>query len=323
MPGRLALQDAPVTVSSITRGNLTGGRNILARLREMQGDFSASEQKLAALVLAQAAQVTRMSLAVFASEAAVSQPTAIRFCRALGCDGFPDFKIRLAQALMIGQPFVHGEIGIGDKLADIANKIFASSIATLELMRSQLDLEVVERVVEAILKAPRIELFANGLSSVAAIDAQQKLMRLGVPTIHHLDNHLQRMSAATLKPGDVALGFAYTGRVLDVLLTAKMVRQQGATLISFTRSDSLLAHISDIVVGIYTLENTFVYAPMTTRLAHLAVVDVIATAVAQRSGPDGMKLIKRVKGALKDEWMLGAELPDWVGVRDDEMDDNE
>ena len=324
MPGRLAVQDAGTT-NRPTRGILAGGRSILARLREMQDDFSTSEQKLAALVLARAAQVTRMSLAVFATEAAVSQPTAIRFCRALGCDGFPDFKIRLAQSLMIGQPFVHGEIGMGDKLDDIANKIFASSIDALELMRSQLDLEVVERVVEAILKAPRIELFANGLSSVAAIDAQQKLMRLGVPTIHHPDNHLQRMSAATLKPGDVALGFAYTGRVRDVLLTAKMVRQQGATLISFTRSDSLLAEISDIVVAIDTLENTFVYAPMTTRLAHLAVVDVIATAVAQRSGPEGVKLIKRVKGALKDEWMLGAELPDWVGVRDDEdeMDDDE
>ena len=31
------------------------------------------------MVLAQSAQVTRMSLAVFATEAAVSQPTAIRF----------------------------------------------------------------------------------------------------------------------------------------------------------------------------------------------------------------------------------------------------
>ena len=148
-------------------------------------------------------------------------------------------------------------------------------------------------------------------------------MRLGVPTIDHPDNHLQRMSAATLKPGDVALGFADTGRVRDVLLTAKMVRQQGATLISFTRSNSPLARISDIVVGIDTLENTFVYAPMTTRLAHLAVVDVIATAVAQRSGRDGMKLIKRVKGALKDEWMVGTELPDWVGAKDDDGDDDE
>jgi RpiR family transcriptional regulator, carbohydrate utilization regulator len=316
------LQDTGIAGRPISRGNLTGGRNIIAQLRDQRSALSTAEQKLATFALAEAARVTRMSLAAFAAEASVSQPTAIRFCRALGCDGFPDFKIRLAQALMIGQPFVHGEIGTGDSLDVIANKIFASSIDALELIRAQLDLDVVERAVDAILKAPRIELLANGLSSVAAIDAQQKFMRLGVPTIHHLDNHLQRMSSATLKPGDVAICFAYTGRVRDALLTAKMVRQQGATLISFTRTDSLLARISDIVIGIDTLENTFVYAPMTTRLAHLAVVDVIATAVALRSGPEGVKLIKRVKGALKDEWMLGEDIPEWVGARDDDEDED-
>jgi RpiR family carbohydrate utilization transcriptional regulator len=314
------LHETGIAKRPISRGNLAGGRNIIVQLRDQRSSFSSAEQKLAVLVLAEAARVTRMSLAVFAAEASVSQPTAIRFCRALGCDGFPDFKIRLAQALMIGEPFVHGEIGIGDGLDVIASKIFASSIDALELIRAQLDLDMVERAVDAILKAPRIELFANGLSSVAAIDAQQKFMRLGVPTIHHLDSHLQRMSSATLKPGDVAIGFAYTGRVRDVLLTAKMVRQQGAMLISFTRTDSLLARISDIVIGIDTLENTFVYAPMTTRLAHLAVVDVIATAVALRSGREGVKLIKRVKGALKDEWMLGEDIPEWVGAKDDDGD---
>ncbi|MBI3507411.1 MAG: SIS domain-containing protein [Proteobacteria bacterium] len=292
--------------------------DILVRLREIGPQHSASESKLAALVLAEAARVTRMSLATFAVEADVSQPTAIRFCRMLGCDGFPDFKIRLAQALMVGQPFVHGEIGAGDGLGTVADKIFASSIDALQLIRTQLDLDAMERAVHALANAPRIELFGNGLSSVTAIDANQKFMRLGVPTIHHVDNHLQRMSAATLKPGDVAIGFAYTGRVRDVLLTAKMAVQQGATLISVTRSDSPLAAISSIVIGVDTLENTFVYAPMTTRMAHLAVVDVLATAVALRSGPEGMKQIKRVKGALKDQWMLGGETPGWVGAKDDE-----
>ena len=97
------MHDTGVARRPISRSNLTGGRNIIVQLRDQQLAFSAAEQKLAALVLAEAARVTRMSLAVFAAEASVSQPTAIRFCRALGCDGFPDFKIRLAQALMIGQ----------------------------------------------------------------------------------------------------------------------------------------------------------------------------------------------------------------------------
>ena len=62
MAGKLAVRDAPVTNRPIARSNLTGGRNILAQLRETDGGFSVSEQKLAALVLAQTAQVTRMSL---------------------------------------------------------------------------------------------------------------------------------------------------------------------------------------------------------------------------------------------------------------------
>lgn len=298
----------------------TAGRTILNRLRDIQRGLSPSEAKIAALVLAESSRVTRMNLATFASEANVSQPTAIRFCRMLGCDGFPDFKIELAQALMVGQPFVHGEIGAADGIATVADKIFASSIDALQLVRSQLDLDAVERAVAAISKASRIELFGNGLSSVTAIDASQKFMRLGVPTIHHVDNHLQRMSAATLKPGDVAIGFAYTGRVRDVLMTARMVVDQGATLITVTRSDSPLARLSTIVLGVDTLENTFVYAPMTTRLAQLAVVDVLATAVALRAGPPGLRTIKKVKRALKDQWLLGKGLPEWLdgGEEDDE-----
>jgi RpiR family carbohydrate utilization transcriptional regulator len=219
---------------------------------------------------------------------------------------------------MVGQPFVHSEIRAEDGLDAVADKIFSSSIDTLQLIRAQLDLTAIDLAVTAIANASRIELFGNGLSSVAAIDASQKFMRLGVPTIHHTDNHLQRMSAATLKPGDVAIGFAYTGRVRDAVLTAKTAVQQGATLITVTRSDSPLARISDIVIGVDTLENTFVFAPMTTRIAHLAVVDVLATAVALRSGPAGMKQIKKVKGALRDQWLLGKEMPEWTGAADDD-----
>jgi len=52
-------------------------------------------------------------------------------------------------------------------------------------------------------------------------------------------------------------------------------------------------------------------------MAHLAVVDVLATAVALRSGSEGMKQIKRVKGALKDQWTRG-DAPGWAGAKYEE-----
>lgn len=62
------------------------------------------------------------------------------------------------------------------------------------------------------------------------------------------------------------------------------------------------------MIGVDTLEDTFVDAPMMTRLAHLVVIDVLATAVALRSGPQGLAVIRRVKGALRDEWLITPEL---------------
>ncbi|WP_270934861.1 SIS domain-containing protein [Falsiroseomonas oryzae] len=283
---------------------------VIERIRAALPGLSRSYQALARLVLDRPETVTRMSLAAFADAAQVSQPTVIRFCRHVGCDGFPDFKISLAQAMMIGLPYVHSEIGEGDDLPGMADKIFGSAIATLRGIREGLDLRTVARAVEAIAAARRIELFGTGLSGVAAMDANQKFMRLGVPTVLHLDSHLQRMAAVTLTPADVAIGFSYTGQIRDMVRTATLARERGATVIAVTRPRTAFARVAHIVIAVDTPEDTFVYAPMTTRLAHLAVVDLLSTAVAVRAGPGGVATIQRVKTAVRDQWLSPDETAD-------------
>ncbi|WP_372618160.1 SIS domain-containing protein [Falsiroseomonas sp.] len=280
---------------------------ILARIRAAAPGLTPSFRAVARVVSERPGAVTRMSLSTFAGAAEVSEPTAIRFCRHFGCKGFPDFKISLAQAMMTGLPYVHGEIGPGDELPAMADKIFGAAVDTLKTIREALDLSAVARAVEAIAAARRIELFGSGLSSVAALDANQKFMRLGVPTVLHADSHLQRMAAVTLAPGDVAIGFSYTGQLRDVVRIATLARERGATVIVVTRARSTLARAADIVIPVDTPEDTFVYAPMTTRLAHLAVVDLISTAVALRAGPAGIGVIQRVKTAVRDEWLAAGD----------------
>ncbi len=276
----------------------------LTRLAALKPRLKRSEQKVADFVLREASSIVRMNLATLAMQADVSQPTAIRFCRAVGCDGFPDLKICIAQALASGAPYVHGAIAEDDSLDLITDKVFGSSVETLQQLRGQLDMAAVTRAVDAIARANRIDLIGTGLSSVAAIDAHQKFMRLGVPTVFHPDSHLQRMSAATLKAGDVAVVFSYTGQLRDVARTTELARTQGATVIGLTRTGSAVAQLCTIMIAVDTLENTFVYAPMVTRLAHLVIVDLLATAVALRSGDAGIALIRRVKGAMRDEWLI-------------------
>ena len=58
-----------------------------------------SERKVARLVLKDPLSIINMRIVDLAKRAEVSEPTVVRFCRAVGCHGFQDFKLALAQQL--------------------------------------------------------------------------------------------------------------------------------------------------------------------------------------------------------------------------------
>ncbi|SEF00859.1 transcriptional regulator, RpiR family [Rhizobiales bacterium GAS188] len=277
---------------------------MLDHLRQMRAALTRSEQRVADAVLAAPEAVTRMALTDVARRAAVSEPTILRFSRSLGCSGFPDFKIRLAQSLVAGVPYVHQEVELGDPLDQVVHKIVQSSAKTLIETGAGLDAAVLGQVVAALGAARRIDCYGVGASGIVALDAQQKLMRLGLPTLAYPDTHLQTMSAVTLRPGDVALCFSHTGAIKDTVRSAGVAAASGATVVAVTRSGSPLAAASRHLLAVDTPEDTETYAPMTSRLAHLVVVDILSTAVALAAGADAIAEIRRVKDSLADRRMV-------------------
>ncbi len=273
---------------------------MLDHIRRTKAALRPSEQRVADIVLAAPEAVTRMALTDAARRAAVSEPTIVRFSRSLGCSGFPDFKIRLARSLAAGVPYVHREVELGDPLDKLVHKITQSSAKTLIETGAGLDLAVLKQVVAALAAARRIDCYGVGASGIVALDAQQKLMRLGRPTLAYPDAHLQAMSAATLRPGDVALCFSHTGAIKDTVRSAEVAASSGAMVVAVTRGGSPLAAISHHLLAVDTPEDTEIYAPMTSRLAHLAVVDILSTAVALAAGVDAFAEIRRVKDSLAD-----------------------
>lgn len=285
-----------------------GPAGLLERLARRRAGLSPSEARVADIVLDRPDAVPRMNLAALAGQAGVSEPTVLRFCRSLGVEGYADFKLELARALAAGgAAYLHREISFADGVGTIAAKVFQSSIHALAVVQQALDPALLERAIEVLAVAPRIDCIGVGLSSIVAVDAQQKLMRLQVHCVAHHDSHLQTMSAATLRPGDAALLFSYNGRIRDVLRCAAVAREAGAATIAVTRSGTPLAGAVDLAIPADVPEDTFVYAPMTTRLAQLAVLDVLATGVALRRGPEIAAHLERVKESMSDQWLVEEE----------------
>lgn len=288
-----------MAIDKMGNGRMASDDHFLDSLRMRKADLSPSERRVAEFVLEVPDEVIRMSIATLAEKVGVSQPTVLRFVRAMGLASYPELKLRTGQSIVAGTPYVHSEVAADDSIDQVVNKLLNSSIYTLNTMRS-LDQRVLERVVDILVRAPRIDCYGAGSACIPAMEAQLKLMRFGIPVIAYNDTHQQRLAAASLRPGDVALCFSYTGMVRDIEAIALKARECGATVIAVTRPATALSAAAHLVLEIDAHENTEIYMPMSSRVAHAVLIDIIATAIALRGGPALFERLRAAKNSLAD-----------------------
>jgi RpiR family carbohydrate utilization transcriptional regulator len=265
----------------------------------------AAERRVADMVLEHPHEVLTLSLAAVARQAQVSEPTVIRCCRSLGCSGFVDFKMRMAQSLASSPHFVHADVRADDSVADMAAKVFGKAASTLLQVRSQLDPARLELAIDMLGSARRVECYGLGSSGIVAADAQHKFFRLGLPSAAYSDAHVHGMAATMLRPGDVVLAFSASGRTVDLLSSVDLARESGAAVIGVTALASPLAARCSVALEMLVDEDTDIYTPMTTRLAQLAVVDVLAVGVALRQGPELLVRLQRARASLRSKRVRG------------------
>ncbi|TDQ35467.1 transcriptional regulator HexR [Thiopseudomonas denitrificans] len=273
--------------------------NLLNHIKETRPELRKSELKVAEYVLCEPALVMHSSMADVAQAVGVSEPTIVRFCRAIGCQGFQDLKLKLAQSLVAGASFGQFAIHEEDRVADVALKIFDTTLHTLIDVRESLDTSALEQAISMIAAAPRVEFYGFGASGAVAADAQHKFFRLLLTAAAYSDPHMQAMSAVTLTEGDVAICISQSGRSRDLLTTANLVRETGAGLITLCPSQTPLAELATVNLAIDVQEDTEIYTPLTSRIAHLVVIDVLAMGVAMARGPDLVDHLKSVKRSLR------------------------
>ena len=123
--------------------------NLLQHIAQSRHLLRKSELKVADHVMQDPASVMHSSMADLAHGVGVSEPTIVRFCRAIGCSGFQDLKLKLAQSLAAGASFGQFAIHEEDSLADFSLKIFDTTLHTLMEVRERLDMQALEQAAMA------------------------------------------------------------------------------------------------------------------------------------------------------------------------------
>ncbi len=272
---------------------------ILANISAAIPLLRKSEIKVAEFVLKNAQQVIHMRIVDLAQEAQVSEPTIVRFCRSIGCNSFQEFKVRIAQEMALSNNIGHFPIEDDDSIDEICNKIADTTIQRLKQTRAQLQSQQIADAALAINQANRVELYGFGASSAVANDAQHKFFRLQVSTIAYSDPHMQAMSAVGLSNNDVVIAISQSGRTKDLLHSVQLAQQAGAVVISLSPANTALSDMADLPIFINIEEDTERFTPMTSRIAHLMVIDMLAVIVARQRGPELIQHLNSIKQSIR------------------------
>ncbi|MBB6520265.1 transcriptional regulator HexR [Pseudoteredinibacter isoporae] len=269
------------------------------RISESLDDMRKSERKVAEYVLSHPSDIIHMRIVDLAAKSEVSEPTVVRFCRAVDCDGFQEFKLQLAQQLASSPSFGQIAVTETDAVEEFTQKVFDSTVDTLLQVRDRLNPEILDQAVTALCLANRVEFYGFGASGAVAADAQHKFFRLQLATAAHSDHHIQNMSAMSMQPGDVVVAISQSGRTKALLHSMEMVKAMGGIVIGLAPSGTPVIKNASIPIEVDVEEDIEIYTPLSSRIAHLVIIDVLAIGVAQRKGPELHDHLFKLKQGLR------------------------
>ena len=273
--------------------------NLIRRITDSQSSLRKSEAKVASYVLENLDKVIKMRIVDLASESAVSEPTVIRFCRAIGFDGFQSFKLQLAQQLGLGSVFTQFAVEDSDTVADLLNKVFDTTVGSLITVRDEVNSAVLEQAIDTISNARRVEFYGFGASGSVAADAQHKFFRLQLSSAAYTDPHIQRMSAISLGSEDVVVAISQSGETQALLESVELAREAGANVIGLAPQNTSLSRICNLAIYVNMEEDLESFTPVSSRIAHLVVIDVLATGVARHRKPLLKEHLERLEKSQK------------------------
>ncbi len=262
------------------------GVEVLDLIAKAQPRLTRAHRKMAAYVLHNPFSAATLMIEEIAGVVGVSVATANRFARALGFDGYPQFRAELAkgyESTLAPVERMRQELQRPSSCLSTMVASLDEDLHNLETTRQSLSVAVCDAAVDLILQARRVLVLGFGSSAYLAGLLQhgldpycagvQSLAQTGGPS--HAARQLSRAEA-----GDLVIAIAFPRYLDDTVRLAALAREQGAKMLALTDdATSPLVPLADVVL--YTRANRQFAAA--SNAAVLAMIEALCAAVAYRA----------------------------------------
>mgnify|MGYP001074817422 CR=1 FL=1 len=272
-------------------------KHVLMRLQEYQKQASVSEKNIIDFLLREMEEASELSVHELAKKSFTSPSTVIRLCKKIGFRGYKEFRKAFIYEVAIRKESglkQMDEIRQEDSLEEIVDKVTIKNIMSLENTIKLIDMEVLKRSVDLLVKADAIYLFGMGASLMVAQDAYLKFLRVHKLCVISSDVHSQYLQAMNAGKGSVAIILSYSGRTQEMIQCAEKLKKNGIPIILISKfGDSPLARFADCNLSVAATEYIVRSGAMSSRIAQLNIIDILYTAFINRDFENNIMRLQR------------------------------
>ena len=275
--------------------------DIVLRIKEEYRKLTKSEKKVADYFIDNYKDAINESTQSIAVATDTSPATVIRFVKTLKFDGLQQLKLAIAADMDSQKPDITDEIiHQKDGLSEIVEKNKRNLINSIERLYALMDLELIEKSVDAIDSAKKVYLFGVGASGIVCYDINYKLSRIGKDVVFNNDIHLQLVNLNFITKEDACVCVSYSGNTKETVLVAEIAKKAGAKTVGiccYGRNE--LSKICDITLRVPHDERELRLGAISSRNTTLTLLDTIYLAITHRHYPDVLNDIESTRDLIK------------------------
>lgn len=275
--------------------------DIVLRIKEEYRKLTKSEKKVADYFIENYKDAINESTQSIAVATDTSPATVIRFVKTLKFDGLQQLKLAIAADMDSQKPDIMDEIiHQKDGLSEIVEKNKRNLINSIERLYALMDLELIEKSVDAIDSAKKVYLFGVGASGIVCYDINYKLSRIGKDVVFNNDIHLQLVNLNFITKEDACVCVSYSGNTKETVLVAEIAKKAGAKTVGiccYGRNE--LSKICDITLRVPHDERELRLGAISSRNTTLTLLDTIYLAITHRHYPDVLNDIESTRDLIK------------------------
>ena len=275
--------------------------DIVLQIKEEYRKFTKSEKKVADYFIENYKDAINESIQSIAATTDTSPATVIRFVKALKFDGLQQLKLAIAADMDSQKPDITDEIiHPKDGLCEIVEKNKRNLINSIEKLYALMDMDLIEKSIDAIDLAKKVYLFGVGASGIVCYDINYKLSRIGKDVVFNNDIHLQLVNLNFITKEDACVCVSYSGNTKETVLVAEIAKKAGAKTVGICcYGKNELSKICDITLRVPYDERELRLGAISSRNTTLTLLDTIYLAITHRHYPEVLHDIEATRDLIK------------------------